>query len=311
MVVLKKTKQLVNAWMHGLEKRGVSGAEQKKTQLPPVIFIIGPPRSGSTLLFQLLVSAFDVGYFTNAHARWYGGISYYERFFRPLGKKETVDFSSEHGRTKGKLGPNECGQYWYQFFPRSPHFVDDEVEQSVDVEGLRNSLYRIRKAYGKPLVVKNLNCSLRLKVFSKVVPDALFIITHREIAETAHSILEGRKKSNGNYNEWWSVEPSNVKELRGMSPVEQVVSQYRQIYVDIEEAKKAFREEQFYSINYKNVCLNPHEEIRRVRDWVGVDKIKPVTSSNLIPERFERRQEVRIPEDMWQDLLQEVSSRGV
>jgi len=38
----------------------------------PPLFIIGPPRTGSTLLYQLVVQRFDVGYLANRHCRLYG-----------------------------------------------------------------------------------------------------------------------------------------------------------------------------------------------------------------------------------------------
>ena len=43
----------------------------KQADYPP-IFIIGAPRSGSTLLLQAIIEVFDLGYISNCHCNWYG-----------------------------------------------------------------------------------------------------------------------------------------------------------------------------------------------------------------------------------------------
>ena len=37
----------------------------------PLLFIVGVPRSGTTLLYQLMCTHLDVGYVSNAMARWW------------------------------------------------------------------------------------------------------------------------------------------------------------------------------------------------------------------------------------------------
>ena len=64
--LLKKNENLFSR----VEEKIHSGSTHKALEKPP-IFIIGPPRSGSTLLYQVLTSYFDLSYFKNLHSKYY------------------------------------------------------------------------------------------------------------------------------------------------------------------------------------------------------------------------------------------------
>jgi hypothetical protein len=70
----------------------------------PPVFIVGAPRSGSTLLYQLIVVRFDVGYLSNLHCRLYGAPSLVERMAGRRLEPPAV-FSSDHGRTDWLAAP--------------------------------------------------------------------------------------------------------------------------------------------------------------------------------------------------------------
>src|SRR5690625_5302003 len=91
--------QMLNATL--LDRIDVLASPAAERMLPHVpIFIIGAPRSGSTLLFQALTDAFDVGYLTNRHCQYFGSPRLCEQLFRPLKNKRNSSFSSHHGSTE-------------------------------------------------------------------------------------------------------------------------------------------------------------------------------------------------------------------
>src|SRR5580692_3262293 len=83
------------------------------------IFIVGAPRSGSTLLYQLMTSCFHFGYISNLHCTLYGAPQLVERFMRNSDFHPDSNFRSDTGQTEGMAGPCECNAYWYLFFPRT------------------------------------------------------------------------------------------------------------------------------------------------------------------------------------------------
>lgn len=218
----------------------------------PPIFIVGPPRTGSTLLYQLVVQRFDAGYLANRHCRLYGAPSFVER-----GRTKAWppgELSSRYGRTSGPDSPSECPEYWYRFFRRSPQYVAREEMPTRNRRRLRASVRALGDAYGKPLVFKNLINALRLEPIANALPEALFVRIRRDLLATAVSLLAGRKALFGDYAHWWSSEPPEVERLRALPPEQQVVEQVRSIDALIDRARDEIGEERFCELTYESVC---------------------------------------------------------
>lgn len=91
--------------------------------LPPV-FIIGAPRSGTTLLYQVMAARFQVAYSTNFLAMFYKASILGMALSQKLhggDSSEPNTFQSHHGSTAGHAGPYEAGEFWYRWFPRGWH----------------------------------------------------------------------------------------------------------------------------------------------------------------------------------------------
>ncbi len=297
--VLSTVKHCVNRSLHLAETRPIEPSEALR-----VIFIIGPPRSGSTLLYQLLVNALDIGYIANLHAPYYGGISFRERFRRRDQNTANTTYDSRHGVTSGRNAPHECGAYWYQFFRRKPQFVPLSDVQPCKMELLRNSLTRIHKSFRRPVIFKNLNCALRLEPLLDTIPESLFIVTHRNEIDNAHSLLEGRYSVHGNYDTWWSMEPPTIESLRKQLPHQQVLGQIRDIHSEIDR----HRTERFLDMSYEDVCRNPEAAVATVREHCQQFGIFLQRSNIVLPVSFQLRQEVRIDRSIYEALCSRASS---
>ena len=182
---------------------------------PAPIFIIGAPRSGSTLLYQLLVAHFDVTYLSNLHCVWFGAPSLVER---AVGRRlqPPVDFSSEFGQTHSRSGPSECGPYWYRFFRKSPHHVLLSEMEPESLGRLRESVRALTEASSRTAVFKNLLNSVRLEPLAKALPEAIFLAVRRDRDANAASILAARRAIHGDEARWWSTEPPGVERVRDL-----------------------------------------------------------------------------------------------
>lgn len=122
----------------------------------PPIFFVGAPRSGSTLMIQVITDTFDLGYISNRHCQWYGAPALAERLFRPLRDKPGSDYRSEQGATKGEYAPAECGQWWYRFFRQSPPYVTLQDVDTGRIAALSAVGRRADQGPGSSTVVENL-----------------------------------------------------------------------------------------------------------------------------------------------------------
>jgi hypothetical protein len=251
--------------LHALEVR--VGRRWADEPLPyPPLFVVGAPRSGSTLLYQLLTDRFDVGYLANGHARQPGAPSLVERF-RGLvrGRRgELGDYRSSFGGTAGELGPSECGPFWYRFFPRRPHYVSADSFLTASRRQLRAAIGAFVAACGRPVVYKNLYCTARMDAIAAALPEALFIVVHRDLAANARSLLDARMRVTGAYETWWSVEPPGIERLLQLPAEEQVVEQVRALDALVAQVEASIGCERVLHVSYEDLCADPHAQLERI-----------------------------------------------
>lgn len=267
----------------------------------PPIFIVGAPRSGSTLLYQVLTDRYDVGYISNAHCRWHGGPSFVERLRRPLRARGQSDYESDYGATRRPSDPSECGDYWYRFFPRTPHFVTLEATPDRQLRRLRAAMRALTAAFARPVVIKNLYCTLRLGPIAAALPEALFVVIRRDLVENAQSLLVGRRRNHGDYGAWWSAEPPDVSDLRQLPVHEQVVEQVRSIERQLDADAAAIGAIRFHEVDYWRLCREPAGVLQDFERFLAGHGIA-LPLRGEVPASFEPGGKVSVPADLYEQL---------
>ncbi len=296
----------LNRALHGLEC-GVLGRGDGPLQHAPV-FVLGAPRCGSTLLYQVMLDYFDLGYLSNLHCKLFGAPSLVERALRPRAWRRATTYDSAHGYVSGLTSPSECGDYWYRFFRRSPQYVPLSEAGAGSLESLRRSFRAVCAAMGRPIIFKNLVCALRLEPIQKALPESVFIVVGRSWLDTAHSILEARMKLYGDYGGWFSVEPPGFDSLKRLPAHEQVVEQIREVHALIDRGR-ARAPGRFLDVDYESFCENTHAVLERVRafhEGLGV----PLARTGNVPPSFEAKRSIRIDRRLYADLEAYLSGAG-
>ena len=76
------------------------------------IFIVGAPRSGTTLVSQVLAFAFDLGYINNISATYWNAPAFGVLYGNKLVKRREFSGKSDYGRTAHLSEPHEFGAFW-------------------------------------------------------------------------------------------------------------------------------------------------------------------------------------------------------
>ncbi len=283
---------------------------KSKTLTYPPLFILGAPRSGSTVLFQIITDAFDVGYLSNRHCRWFGAPALVERHANPQNINKPSDFSSVHGSTTHDYDPAECGAWWYRFFRKNSAYVTGDQVDLKKMHSFRRSVLSLDQAVRKPLVFKNLYAGLRLEPIVEALPEALFLIIERDLLDNAQSILKGRYDISGSYDRWWGMFPPNGESLISLSPVEQVVGQIKAVNSLIDsDLKRLVASDRLIHIRYEDLCKDVHrtiDEIRMFFQKMGVE-LKPRFE---VPKQFKVRKSVAIPQNMFDELCRFIGGKS-
>jgi hypothetical protein len=235
------------------------------------VFIIGPPRTGSTILYQILTNNLDLLYIDNLMDIFHRNILFGGRLSYFLFRNKPHNcFQSKYGGTFrcGMHAPSECGRFWYQWIPNQQHFVDFDELNSKSVKEIRFLLNAIMNKLGKPIVIKNLANSLRLRLISQIFPYSKIIFIRRDPLETSLSVYRARKNKRIDPQSTWSITPPNLEKLGQMTEYELIVRQIflieRQIWMD----KKFFPSQNFYYLNYNQFINDPKTEINSLRNFI-------------------------------------------
>ena len=275
---------------------------------PPPVFILGAPRSGTTLLYQILVHGYETTYLDNLCsqlpdlpilAKWLS-----RTLLGP--DPERSDFRSEWGRTNGLKGPSECAAMWYRWFPGAEQpYVAPGSTPERSLRELRGTCTALAAMAHRPLVVKNtVNC-MRIAGIAEALPEALFLVVERDLAGTAASLLAGRIRRRGSAEGWVGTVPREIEALRGRPAWEQVVDQTFFLRRQIQRDRERLGADRFHTVRYEGLCADPRTEMSRVLGFLARHGLTLAPREEL-PEAFPAPSSAKLD----RELLERVEHRA-
>ena len=269
---------------------------ERRHLLPPgrlehsPLFVISLPRSGSTLLYQLLLQRFRLAYFSNLMAAFPRSPVTVGRMSAWLGgQSPPADYASTFGATRGWRGPNQGWRIWNRWLPESEDFIDPVRLDPVAVGEMRATLDQLQRRRRAPFVSKWQRHAPRLRALAAAFPEALFIHLRRSPEMTAQSILAGRRRFLGNESEWLSARPRAYERIRHLAPIEQVCAQVVELERDIREDQALIGTDRFMFVTYEGLCLEPQAVLDGLGEWYGERAGVALDVRREIVERFDTR----------------------
>ena len=234
----------------------------------PVLFVLGLPRSGTTLVSQYLVHRAHVAYFTQGVGERPGAPALTSAAQRFLAGPYVSDFRSEHGKVRGAAAPREAGAVWMRFFPRDDYVSAGDVSPAR-AEVLRRTVAATQRLFGGlPFVNKNVKHLLRIPALASILPHAHFLVVRRDERDVALSILRARRKQ-ADPGAWWSVRPPDYARLAKRPLVEQVAGQVVGLRARLARDLAALDPARVTWLDYEAFCARPESLLERL-DAAGV-----------------------------------------
>ena len=291
----------MNRLLADVEKKLESQAVATKW---PLVFVIGAPRSGTTLTSQILISTGAYAWVTNFIARFWEAPALGAKIAHALGvtdKEFRSSFDSEFGTTRGWLEPHEFGYFWNRFFDlgQPTHKLTEQELARVDASGLQRAIERLQAEFDAPLILKNNTwCTFQVSFLARLFPHAVFVACFRDEILLAQSLLLARRERLEDPTEWWSVRPPTYAELRRLPEIEQVLRQARDIQTELERELRAIAPTRVVRVDYAELCRDPAALCRCTAAAAGVD----AGDLERIPDGFEPRESSRLPAGEWSTL---------
>lgn len=255
-------------------------AQEPSAQWPHV-FILGAPRSGTSLFYELMVTGFDFSYFSNLSHRFYKTPLAATRVGSGLVAAHKPTYQSDYGHISGWAAPNEGGWIWQRWLEDGP-WTDERILPSLPAQEIRATLAGMSALANAPFINKNVMHSNRVRLLDALFPGCLFLEVRRDASDTARSIIRAQRRNKGHKRDsegWWSVRPSNAG---GDTDIERACRQVIGVAQDIERDCAHVGADRHLRIDYEALCANPKQVLANVAQFLGPHGV-PVSSLPRAP----------------------------
>jgi len=274
----------LNNNLSGANAKYMENAQEKFSK----IFVMGPLRSGTTLFTQWLANTGLAAYPTNMLSRFFGaplvGAKIQQLLTDPrynfrneiLDFNSDINFSSDNGKTKGALAPNEFWYFWRRFLPFDvlDYMPADELRQKANLAGFRDELNALANIFEKPFAMKAMIMNQNIPELAEQFDKPLFVWIRRDPIFNIQSALEARKRQYGDLGTWYSFKIKEYSELQNLDPLESVAGQIAAINASVEQGIADLPERKKLVIQYEDFCQRPehyyNEIVSRLVEQGGI-----------------------------------------
>ena len=256
-----------NFLFSGLEKKLIDRYSLTQPLYQPV-FIVGAPRSGSTVFFQALTNSLNVTYVSNlvelCRELPMVGFSLHDRIFD---SRPHNSFTSKYGNTSRLYEPAESIMWRQWLIPGRHYILPGEVSEEKK-QAFKRTAWAILNRFSRPWVIKNLSFGMRLKLIKELFPEAYIIFIKRETFYNAQSIYVAYKNFGVADSELWSIRPPNYQDIRGLPLEQKVVAQVFYIEKEIEQNIGLFGDRGI-TVQFEDFVNRPEFYVQKIKNEIG------------------------------------------
>jgi len=235
------------------------------------IFVLGLPRSGTTLLTQLLYDNTNLQCTNNLMARfWETPLVGTQLSKYTVIKSEFKNYRSNYGRTLEIDHPHEFSKFWHKLLriTEIDKYEPDKLSDSIDWGKVRSKITNMNRILETGLVFKPMELiGFHLAKFVKLFKRSIIIFIERDPMDVALSILKARKDNHCTDDCWWGSYPpksiyEKIKKKSEMLKVAHQILYFKKFY---EDKVRLVPSNQFLKTSYTSVCNNPYELLKTIK----------------------------------------------
>lgn len=229
---------------------------------PRAVFIVGPPRAGTTLVFESLVTKFRCAFFSNiAHRLDRTPVAATMLWSKQI-RSWQGRFTSDYGHIPGWSSPNEGGRFWSRWLPEdgAKHVRTSEIQETIG---------HVSAILGAPFVSKNVMLATQMNLLDTLFPGCLFVHCRRNVIDNARSILRARLHDCGpdGLGNWVSVKPPGWRQFESAPPSAQAVAQIELVHQAIGNAASRLGPDRVVDVQYESLCDSPRQVMSSIKSW--------------------------------------------
>jgi len=254
---------------------------KKKSNSFPIIFVIAPPRSGSTLTYQLLNRGTRSLYLSNFWNLLYALPYIGGRYVKSISKNKR--FKSDRGLVSGLSGESEGMKFWSYWMGQ------DLVEKKNIVPKKRvkyiKSVFSTLLKKDKPMISGYLGHAFSVNFLRENFPGCIFIYLKRDEISNIYSMIQTYKDFEENRKDfnWVSLKSIGWEEKIEENVIDKVLWQYKSIKQKIESE---ISDKDTLTVNYEEICRQPRLFLENVSNFAKEKGIKLSLVTDNIPSNL-------------------------
>ena len=260
------------------------------------IFIIGVPRSGTTMLLRIFCKHPDLAWFSHEDLKFLIPLKEQEKlkkkFLKMKENNEAIPrnegslfvFGLDQGRPLEGTSkvPIEAESFWGRYIKSYQTEIPSDKKQE-----LKKILGEVLRSQDKfRFLNKAPTNTVRIFAIKEIFPDAKFINIARDPRSVIASMLI-RTKNEGKFSIDWAIKEKKMNfenSLKNNELVKYYSQGYNEITNYISEFLKQHNSENFITIIYENFLLNPEENLKKLLDFCELKE--PESLSQIMPRKL-------------------------
>ena len=270
----------------------------------PIIFVCGAPRTGTTLVSQVLIKDLPVSYFSNLTSLFPRSPIVANRLFgRLIGRK--IAYHSYYSKTNHLSGPNDAFYIWNRWMAE-----DETGMQCVLIESEIDEMVRFfgayEEAFQRPVLGKNNSLNTRANAVARALPTAIFICMTRDPAYVAQSLLQARLEIQGDISASLWVDNPDKSHVESGNYVQAVCDQVLYHERKIAEQQRLIGADRYWIVPYEEFCREPARLVMRLYEevWGEITEVD-IFGSRIEP--FEIANKIRIDPKVFAEVQRTIA----
>lgn len=232
----------------------------------PLVLVVGGSRSGTTLVYELLVATTAVSYTSNLTALFPRSPITATRRLGALARPPAL--VSYYGQTAGFGGTNDGFGIWDRWL--GPDRYRPDPPDDAAIAAMRRFFAAWTAVFPRPFVNKNNRNTLVVAELAAALSSARFVAVRRDRRAAVRSLVRARGQIQGDVRTAWGLAAQDA----GPDDLDHVDAVHRQV-VEIDATLDAqlsrVAAERVTDVAYEDVCADPAAVVRAVAAMAGLD----------------------------------------